>query len=79
MTATLHEIPRENTAFAPTNESVAECLRKMAGQIERGEWGEVHTVVSLIEHDGEMTRQTFGKPLDRARVAGLLFMGAQSA
>lgn len=70
---------REANAYAPDNESLAEALKQAAGWL-KDEYGEVHSVVMLIEHgDGQIARLTFGKSMDRARVVGLLSFGLHQA
>lgn len=61
-----------STGLANDNAQVAAELRRFADVVERGEWGNVDTTVLVIEADGHVHRQTFGKPCDRARVVGLL-------
>lgn len=61
--------------YAPNNESVANSLRQMADQIENADWGDVKTVVMVIEgEDGSLNRATIGQPCDICRVVGLLSM-----
>jgi hypothetical protein len=61
-----------STGLANDNAQVAAELRRFADEVEHGEWGDVDTTVLVIEADGAVQRQTFGKPCDRARVVGLL-------
>lgn len=77
MTATVLKIAP--TYLAPDNAAVAAGLREIADDIENGEWGDVDTVISVIEESGSVHRQTFGKPIDRARVVGLLTYAAHMA
>ena len=60
------------TGFAPTNESIAKCLRDIADYIETDE-SEIRTIMMVVERiDGTLYRQTIGHPCDYARAVGLL-------
>lgn len=68
-----------SSGFARTNHDTAELLRELADHIEEGRYGHVDTVVAVVEHEGELTRNTYGGPTDRARVVGLLTMAIHRA
>ena len=70
MSATVHALPQ--TGLAITNADVAANLRELAMLIEDGRYGQVESVVSVVEADGDVKRFTTGRPMDRARVVGLL-------
>lgn len=60
-----------------SNVDVSAHLRGMAESVDSGEWGEVRTVVMLVEEmDGKVSRMVFGSPTDTTRFAGLLFTEA---
>lgn len=66
-----------NTGFAPTNQAIADHLVEQAEWIVAGEYGDVATVVLLIEDtDGNLARQVCGRPCDLARITGLLTIAA---
>jgi hypothetical protein len=68
------------TGFAPDNALVASHLYEQAAWVADGAYGDVRTVVLLIETaDGELRRRTIGQPIDRARVCGLLSIAASRA
>ncbi len=63
--------------YAPNNEAIAQSLRQMASEFENGDWGDVRTVILVIEgEDGRLVRATIGQSCDICRVAGLLSMMA---
>lgn len=70
---------RPNNTLSGGNADTAELLRELARQIDEGDWGDVVRTVTVIEYDtGKVGRYTTAtEPTDRARVAGLLFIGAQ--
>lgn len=64
---------REANALCVTVDDVAQSLRDAAEWIQDNDYGEINTVVMVIESaDGELYRLTFGRPTDRTRVLGLL-------
>lgn len=64
---------REANALCACNADVATSMRDLANWIEANDYGDVLTVVALVESsDGELFRLTFGRPCDRTRVLGLL-------
>lgn len=68
-----------SSGFAQDNAGVAYLLRELADSIEAGEYGKVDTIVTIVEHEGDLTRNTYGGPCDRARVVGLLTMAIHRA
>lgn len=76
MTATLHSLP--STGLAPSTPEIARLLRKLADDLEaEGQAGkDTDTVVLMIEPSaGQMTWCVYGKPLDNARLVGLIEYG----
>lgn len=70
----------EGNAHAPSNEHIAEGLRDAAKWVAAGDYGDAHTVIVVIEHEnGQLARLTFGKPIDRARLVGMLEIAAHRA
>jgi hypothetical protein len=68
------------TGLAPDNACVAEELRRLAEWIEDGDFDEVITVIAVIEDgEGQIHRQTIGRPCDRARAVGLLTFASNLA
>lgn len=65
--------------LAPDNAGVARNLRELADEIESGDRGAVDTFICLIEAGSDIDRITFGKPIDLARVIGLMYMGTIQA
>ena len=59
--------------WAPNNPAVADSLRRLARDIENGDYGGVNVVVSVIECDqGHLAKYVCGKAIDTARTCGLL-------
>jgi hypothetical protein len=64
---------REANALAACNDDIVTSMGHAATWISEGSYGDVRTVVMLIESEtGEVARLSFGKATDRARIAGLL-------
>jgi hypothetical protein len=78
MAATLTPLFASNT-LAPDNTCVANNLRELANDIEAGRYGPVDTLICLLEAQSDIQRITFGKPIDLARVIGLMCMGTIQA
>lgn len=77
MSATVHALAP--TGLASTNADVAANLRELATWIEEGRYGQVQSVVAVIEAGGDVARFTTGRPIDRARAVGLLSMAIHRA
>ena len=62
-----------NGAIANTREDIAERLRKTAGQIERGEWGDTVMVCVVLE-DATLppNYQAYGQQTSNAHLVGVL-------
>lgn len=74
----VHRLP--DSGFSRSNADTARLLRDLADRIEDGEFGHVPNIVSIIETEaGELERITYGGPIDRARVVGLLTMAIHRA
>jgi hypothetical protein len=65
--------------LAPDNRCVANNLRQLADEIEAGRRGAVDTLICLLEAGSDIERITYGKPIDLARVIGLMYMGTIQA
>lgn len=65
--------------LAPDNEGIARNLRELADAVEAGHLGPVDTLICLVEAESDIERITFGKPIDLARVVGLMVMGTIQA
>lgn len=71
------ELPR--TGLCNSAADMAAELRALAGRIEAGELA-VNNIVAVIElADGRLGRQVYGRPIDRARMVGLLSMATTRA
>lgn len=78
MKSNVHPLFASNT-LAPDNLCVANNLRQLADEIEAGKRGEVDTLICLLESGSDIQRVTYGKPIDLARVIGLMYMGTIQA
>lgn len=64
-----------NDAIAPNNDAIAESLVNLATMVRDGLFGNLNTVLCVIEPVIDpLTYQVYGQPLDRARAIGLLTM-----
>lgn len=62
-----------NGAIANDLPTLAERLRKMADQIERGEWGEVAMACVVLEMaNGAPSYQSYGQATTNAHLVGVL-------
>lgn len=62
-----------NGAIANTLPDLADCLRKLADQIERGEWGDVAMVCTVMDMaDGPPNYQPYGQMTTNAHLVGVL-------
>lgn len=81
MSSNVHALFAVNT-LAPDNASIAKNLRQVAEAIESGSvYGTVGNVVCLIETDDgtSIERVVIGRPIDNARVVGLLTIATHHA
>lgn len=58
--------------FANCNADVANFLRELADNVERGDSGEVRQIVAIIEAGGESETWIGGGPCDNARIVGVM-------
>ncbi|MCX4154984.1 MULTISPECIES: hypothetical protein [Paraburkholderia] len=69
----LRELPL--TGFAPSNADIAKHLREQADWMDEEGAPAIVNVFLVIEYaDGQIRRQTCGKPCDLARALGILQM-----
>ncbi|HSX21524.1 MAG TPA: hypothetical protein VLE97_01965 [Gaiellaceae bacterium] len=67
-----------NPAIAIGNDEIAGKLETLASRIREGEFGDVKTVILVLEPLGRgLRRRVYGERIDQARGTGLLFMAAQ--
>lgn len=73
-------VARIVTGYAPDRASIADYLRATADEIEDGKapWGaDLRTLILVAERaDGSMCREVVGRPIDTARVTGLMVTAA---
>lgn len=62
------------TGHANCNEDVARFLRRMADNVEAGEYGQIRQLITIIESGGQLETWVAGGPCDNARIAGLMSM-----
>lgn len=69
----------ENKALCKNNKELANAMRSLADDVEKGM--ELSTVIVVMEDvSGNLKREAYGtKPCDWARLGGLLFMATQQA
>lgn len=60
------------TSVAHDRSGLAERLRELAGDIEKGDCGEVDAVVLLLDSPAGVARTCLGRPFDMCRLVGLL-------
>jgi hypothetical protein len=61
------------TGHCPNNESVAQFLRDLAGQVDDPEARDVDSITFVIEYTaGTLEFGSCGKPTDRARMVGIM-------
>jgi hypothetical protein len=71
MVAKIHELP--NNGQINSNEDAVKFLRLMADGIENNEWGNIKTLLLVVEHNSKVhTLVAGGGGLDNARCVGLL-------